>query len=554
MKVEIELKDIKSFFNKTMLFWNLNINEYIVISHQEYIDIISKYLENSKVLESIDHTTSHEEIIFIYNGLPLSVYISYMNELLYRERNLENFNFIIDFEETKDKLENYEKKLEEYGKNLIKKSEILKKNNFDKRIIISEYQEWGIEHSLQSLQRVLSILDSHINLDNFFSLRDALIMSKTHIIGYIISRYQKNNNLDDYPFHHIGENVHKNLKKLNFLLIKDEDSYGTLLEEIFKENIKRNLKGFTLYLYFFQVFTLMLDSPFLDKADYDNLNILYKFFYESMYDCEIVYIDVANNFFNETIEIEKRKRQDNTTRLTIIFVRNEINVYKMRLDLPHAGQSTPHINFGNACVDEFVFISKEEEQDLRNKLKDEEFKELFIFTFDFHLYSFRRKFSEEEIIKAYSENKDLIWGIYNKNSHLYINMPIFTQENIFSFLEDGLKMLNYNNYMNFRDFEVEKKELLLLEAYKEFQFCLQAFLLFQNEEFNFDVLDIDKKYIQDTLKSCAIKVYNYDCDEKIVNDFVDLMLYLDFEQKKMTKIENLFVDINNYFEKKLNTI
>lgn len=155
-------------------------------------------------------------------------------------------------------------------------------------------------------------------------------------------------------------------------LINFESQEATKLLELKLKSDVDFIKSKINYLEFMLSIRCILDSPFYDSEQKSVLNIIYKELQELMYNCNIGRFFIEHGYASE-IAYENRGASDRTTRIQILFILDNMRPFSLRIDLAHKGVSNIHINLEDIKGDEALPIDiscfKEISKQIDNKAK-----------------------------------------------------------------------------------------------------------------------------------------------------------------------------------------
>lgn len=115
-------------------------------------------------------------------------------------------------------------------------------------------------------------------------------------------------------------------------------------------------------LYLIMITQIIMHSPFFEEEIHKMALEMYEHLMFILKNGRIISIQVNSLYFDSSKSCDDRTRQDNTTRLQILYGYENFDTYVMRVDLSHQGQ--PFIHFNNASpgkVCSYLFTKEEYE-------------------------------------------------------------------------------------------------------------------------------------------------------------------------------------------------
>ncbi|MGC7871826.1 hypothetical protein ACPUYX_09900 [Desulfosporosinus sp. SYSU MS00001] len=252
------------------------------------------------------------------------------------------------------------------------------------------------------------------------------------------------------------------------------------------------------FVYFLFIINTCITSPFQSQKIKTGLEKLFDIFYKELEDIDIYWIDI-NSPLNIKSNIHSRGRVDNTTRITLYFLKG-FSSYKIRLDLAHKGVDYIHINMDSDTIKNISYVDLSEFENALDLIdKDKSiilYKELT--KFDSQM---RKNFFHPEIEKltrnlpvSHITKQNLI-KVYNHNAHKVILEDDSKEfDNLFLTLEQELIC---NNFINLNNHNSQESRHLIMKLNLDIGLIYAEYIQKQLEGRNY--YEYSKRNIQDIL-------------------------------------------------------
>lgn len=227
----------------------------------------------------------------------------------------------------------------QFGRDKTDCSKFFKRTFFD--AIIKLY------FAYKNLNTINDSTDKDSTLSNIEKFRTVLYLFDT--INAFIATYEcmENDNFSyDYTVFDSPDFSPQSLIQMLFMLITSDDclTYNKSLIQMISMILKYEFRCRINTLYVVMICQILKHSPFFDdetlgiaKEMYDKLLCILK-------NGRVISIRINAQFIDENKSFTLRGRNDNTTRLEMIYGFSNYDIYELRFDLSHKGQPYTHFN------------------------------------------------------------------------------------------------------------------------------------------------------------------------------------------------------------------
>lgn len=225
------------------------------------------------------------------------------------------------------------------------------------------------------------------------------------------------------------------VKMLRMLVISDDClKYDKSLLSIISHLAQYELRTRLNALYLIMITQIIMHSPFFEEEIHKMSLEMYEHLMFILKNGRIISIQVNSLYFDSAKNYEVRTKQDNTTRLQILYGYENFDTYVMRVDLSHQGQ--PFIHFNNASpgkVCSYLFTKKEYEDTIsRYPL----LKSCFV-----EYNNYRWALKERNNCELTKEVVDMFDTVESEKAHKGVFSEHFSEERVVEFIDCFSNML-----------------------------------------------------------------------------------------------------------------
>ena len=180
-------------------------------------------------------------------------------------------------------------------------------------------------------------------------------------------------------------------------------------------------------LYLITIAQIIKHSPFFDDSICEIAGELYSHLLFMLKNARVISVQINSLFCTELSKPESRTKEDNTTRLQVLYGYNNFDTYAIRLDLVHEGQGFVHYNNISPGGIKCCLFSRSEYADIITKYP--QLSECFI------EYGDRWALKERNNCDMAKEKAELYDSVEKAKSHDPAFNKNFTEKNIKYFIE-----------------------------------------------------------------------------------------------------------------------
>lgn len=157
------------------------------------------------------------------------------------------------------------------------------------------------------------------------------------------------------------------------------------------------------YLSFWSCLIDVMSFPGLSKDEYEILNNIAGWFLQNLTNPFVYHISCESNPLNESVKVDNRESDDNTTRIKVYLTKNDDVPLLIRFDLPHKGEPFVHLNIQQGKTNEHIRMSADVEDGRLDHVFDNLSETLKTFNFNGSFFYHSQCEQDRKIIKRMPE-------------------------------------------------------------------------------------------------------------------------------------------------------